>query len=279
MPDIGAYHPIIVHFAIVLLIVGVIFRWVFLTGRAYWAGPAAATLLIAGTLAAVAAAQSGLDAHDVVERIPGARQAVIDHEEAGEWARDVFLVVAALEIIALVLIRRKPGIARGVVWGSAVLGLVGIATLYNAGDKGGDLVYAYAGGVGTRLGDTADVRRLYVAGLYQAAQQARRQNDSSRAAQLFAELAKQFPNDTSVRLLAAESLLRDKKDPRGALGLLAGFPVAPDNRFLSVRVGFLKSDAYVAAGKPDSARAVLQQLATAFPQLQQRIQDRLKNIR
>ena len=33
MPNLAAYHPIIVHFAIALLVVGVIFRWISLTGR------------------------------------------------------------------------------------------------------------------------------------------------------------------------------------------------------------------------------------------------------
>src|ERR1700741_649068 len=105
MPNLAVYHPIIVHFAIALLIVGVIFRWISLAtahrGRALFTGPAAATLLLAGTAAAYLAAKSGTDAHGPVERIPGAREAVMEHEEAGEWARDVFLVVAALELIAL----------------------------------------------------------------------------------------------------------------------------------------------------------------------------------
>jgi hypothetical protein len=65
--------------------------------------------------------------------------------------------------------------------------------------------------VGIRSGDTADVTRLYLAGLYQAAQQARARHDSARAAQLFGELQR-FPNDTNVRLLAIESLVRDKRD-------------------------------------------------------------------
>src|ERR1043166_4144839 len=69
MPNIGSYHPVIVHFAIALLITGVAFRWLSLTGRAPFAGPAAATLLIAGTVAAGLAAHSGLDAHGPVERI------------------------------------------------------------------------------------------------------------------------------------------------------------------------------------------------------------------
>src|SRR5882762_11075017 len=107
MPNIGAYHPIIVHFAIALLVLGVIFRWVSLTGRAPFTAPAAASLLILGTVAAYLAVQSGADPHGPVERIPGVRQAVMDHEDAGHWARTVVLVVALLEIGALFAKRRS----------------------------------------------------------------------------------------------------------------------------------------------------------------------------
>src|SRR6266850_5611435 len=107
MPNIGSYHPIIVHFAIALLVIGVIFRWIWLTGRAPFTGPAAATLILAGAVAALLAVHSGTDAHGPVERIPGVRQAVIDHEEAGEWARNVFLLVAVFEIAALIAKRRR----------------------------------------------------------------------------------------------------------------------------------------------------------------------------
>jgi uncharacterized membrane protein len=279
MPNIASYHPIIVHFAIALLIIGVIFRWVSLTGRAPFTGPAAATLLVLGTLAAVLAVRSGTDAHGPVERIPGVRQAVTEHEEAGEWARNVFLVVALLEIVALGARRKNINIARVALWGSAVVGIAGFAAIYKAGDRGGDLVYAYAGGVGTRTGDTAAVTRLYLAGMYQAAQQARAQQDSARAATLFSEMERQFPNDTNVRLLVAESQLRDKHDPRGALTTLARLPVPPGNRFLASRVAFLKADAYVAAGKPDSARVTLEALATAYPELADRIKGRIAQIK
>jgi uncharacterized membrane protein len=279
MPNIGAYHPIIVHFAIALLIFGVIFRWVSLTGRAPFTGPAAATLLILGAAAAFLAVHSGTDAHGPVERIPGVRQAVMDHEEAGHWARNVFLVVALLEIIALVAKKRSVQIARVALWGSAVVGIFGFAAILKAADKGGDLVYDYAGGVGTRSGDTADVNRLYLAGVYQAAQQARAQHDSARAAALFAQLEREFPNDTNVRLLAIESLVRDKDDGRAALSALSRFPVRADDRRLQLRIGFLKADAYVAVGKPDSARVVLEQLGNAFPDMQQRIKDRIAQIK
>jgi uncharacterized membrane protein len=278
MPNIGAYHPIIVHFAIALLILGVIFRWVSLTGRAPFTGPAAATLLILGTVGAYLAVHSGTDAHGPVERIPGVRQAVMDHEDAGHWARNVFLIVALLEIIALVAKKRSVQIARVALWGSAVVGIFGFAAILKAADKGGDLVYSYAGGVGIRSGDTTDVNRLYLAGVYQAAQQARAQHDSARAAALFAQLEREFPNDTSVRLLAIESLVRDRDNGRAALAALARFPVRADDRRLQLRVGFLRADAYVAAGKPDSARVVLEQLRSAFPDMAGRIQDRERMI-
>ncbi|PYP11999.1 MAG: hypothetical protein DMD59_01240 [Gemmatimonadetes bacterium] len=278
MPNIGAYHPIIVHFTIALLILGVIFRWVSLTGRAPFSGPAAATLLLLGAVAALLAVHSGLDAHGPVERIPGARQAVGDHEDAGVWARNVFLMVALLEIVALVAHRRRVNVARIALWSSAVVGVFGFAAVVKAADRGGDLVYSYAGGVGTRSADTADVTRLFLAGLYQAAQQARAQHDSARAAALFTQLEREFPNDTNVRLLAIESLLRDKHEGRAALNALALFTARADDRRLQLRIGFLKSDAYVVAGKPDSARAVLTQLGSAYPDMQQRIQERERMI-
>jgi len=278
MPNIGAYHPIIVHFAIALLVVGVIFRWISLTGRAPFSGPAAATLLILGAVAAFLAVHSGTDAHGPVERIPGVRQAVMDHEDAGHWARNVFLVVALLEIAALVAKRRSVQAARVALWGSAVVGIFGFAAILKAADKGGDLVYAYAGGVGIRSGDTADVNRLYLAGVYQAAQQARAQHDSARAAALFAQLEREFPTDTNVRLLAIESLVRDRDEPRAALAALARFPASPDDRRLQLRIGYLKADAYVAAGKPDSARVVLERLRSSYPDMAARIGERLRMI-
>jgi len=278
MPNIGAYHPIIVHFAIALLTLGVVFRWVSLTGRAPFTGPAAATCLLLGAAAAFLAVHSGTDAHGPVERIPGVRQAVMDHEDAGHWARNVFLVVALLEIGALVAKKRSVHVARVALWGSAVVGIFGFAAILKAADKGGDLVYEYAGGVGIRTGDTADVNRLYLAGVYQAAQQARALHDSTRAAALFTQLEREFPTDTNVRLLAIESLLRDRDNARAALTALARFPMRPDDRRLQLRVGFLKADAYAAVGKPDSARVVLERLGSAYPDMQARINERLRNV-
>ena len=277
MPDIGIYHPAIVHFAVALLVVGAMFRWVSLSGRAAFTAPAASVLLLLGTLAAAAAVHSGLDAHGPVERIPGARQAVVDHEDAGTWARNVFLVVAALEVLALVTRRRHLNVARGALWGSAIVSVFGVAALYKAGNRGADLVYRYAGGVGTRYSDTTDVNRLYLAALFQKAQQARAQHDSARAAELFGQMARQYPNDTTVRFLYIESLVRDQHDGRAALRALTNLRVPPGDRRLRLRYGFLKVDAFLASDRPDSAVATLERLARDFPDVP-RIQERMRTI-
>jgi len=274
--SLAALHPQVVHFVIALLFVGVLLRCVSLTGRVPFTGPAAAVLLLLGTGAAVLAVQSGTAAHGPVERVPGARAAVTQHEEWGERTRNIFLVVAALEIAALV-----PAVSRwrkGVLAASALVGLGGAVSLYEAADLGGDLVYAYAGGVGIRSGDPADVGRLLVAGLYHEAMLERKAGKPTDAAQLIGQLAQRYPDDTSVRLLVVESLLVDKHDAKGALAALQWFPAAPDSRFLRFRVGLLRADALAAAGAPDSARLVLQGMSAEFSN-NGAIRDRLAKLR
>lgn len=260
--SLAALHPQIVHFVIALLFAGVLFRWVSLTNRAAFTGPAAAVLLLAGTVGAVLAVKSGTDAHGPVERVPGARAAVVEHEDWGHRTRNIFFVVAALEIAPLIPAARRW--RKGAYIGSALVGLAGGFALYEAGAHGGELVYSYAGGVGIRSGDTADVRRLLVAGLYQQAMLDRRAGRPADAARLIDQLAERFPDDTSARLLAIESLIVDKKDGKAALAALARFPVTSESRFLRLRVGILRADAFAIVGMPDSARAVLQVMSAEF---------------
>lgn len=264
MPEIGSFHPQIVHFVIALGIFGVVFRLVSLTGRLAWTGPSATVLLLIAAGASVAAAESGDQVHALAERVPGAREAVEEHHEAGELARNLLLGVALLEVGGLAF-HRRPQVARWLVIGSGLVGVGALAAIYEAGEHGGHLVYGYAGGVGTRSGDPADVRHLLVAGLYHEARAARDSGRAEEAARLTDELARQMPDDPTVKLLGAESLLKDKHDPRGAMAALALIPAPPDQRGFVIRKGLILSDAYLAAGLPDSARAVLADLAQKFP--------------
>lgn len=263
MPDIAALHPQVVHFVVALGIVGVLFRIVSLTGKAAWTSPSATALLILAAGASFVATESGEQAHGIPERIPGAREVVHEHEEAGEMARNLFVLIALIEVAGVAL--AKSDKAKFLRMGSAAVGLAACFYLYEAGEHGGELVYSYAGGVGTRSGNPEDVTRLLVAGLYQQARAKRQAGDSAEAARLIDELARQRPGDAAIQLLQAESALRDRKDPATALTLLAAITPSDRDRFAKIRVGLLRVDAYLAAGFRDSAQATLAPLAQEFP--------------
>jgi uncharacterized membrane protein len=273
----AAYHPQFVHFAIALLVVGMVFRALSLIGRPAFLNASAFTLLTLGTIAAVLAANSGTAAHGPVERVPGSRSAVEEHEEWGNRTRTAFVGVLAIEVLGL-LFTRSPK-RRYLQTASTLVGVIGLGCLYQAGEYGGRLVYSYAGGVGIRTGDPEDVGRLLLAGLYQQAQLDRRNGRADGAAELLAQAARRFPTDPEVQLAAAESLLIDRKDAQGALtSLRAIAPPPAANRPLRIRHGLLTADALEAAGQRDGAAAVVQALVTDFPDVA-RLKQRLNALK
>src|ERR1041385_3550450 len=171
MPDIGALHPQVVHFVVALGLLGVLFRLLSLTGRMSWTNQAAATLMILCAGASVLAVESGTDTHDNAERIPGVRQAVMEHEDWGHYTRNVLLGVAGLELLGLIF--GSSGAGRVLRYLSAGGGLVAGAFIVKVADLGGDIVYEYAGGVGTRSGDPEDLGHPLVAGPFYRAPVAR----------------------------------------------------------------------------------------------------------
>jgi len=267
----GALHPQVVHFTIVLAIIGVAFRLVSLLGKPAFASPAATTLLLLAAVSSVVSVRSGTAAHGPVERAPGSRPAVMEHEEWGERTQTTLLIVGAIELLGLVL-RKSPKVkfVHGL---AAVAGLAAVFCVYEAGEHGGELVYAYAGGVGIRSGDPKDVERLLLAGYYHQALADRAAGRAEQAAALLAAAAERFPSDPEVRMLAADSLLKDQKNPQGALDALAKVEVPANNRFMAFQRANLQADAYEALGQKDAAAAALEPLLKAFPnpRLQQRI--------
>jgi len=269
----GALHPQVVHFAIALLFVGVGVRALSLVTRERFPfiGPMALTLITLGTLAAIVSAFTGDAAHGPVEAMPGLRAVVTGHEEWGERARNIFVIVLLIELVGVVL--RQPERRRYALMASTIVGVIGLGALYEAGEHGGDIVYGYAGGVGTRSGDPADVGRLLRAGLYQQAQIERKAGRALAANALLEEAAQRFPSDPEVMLARAESVLVDRKDPAAALPLLQSIRPPADSRPLRIRHAMVTADALVATGQRDGAVALLQQLQTdtANPRLQQKI--------
>jgi uncharacterized membrane protein len=277
MNDIGPLHPQIVHFVVALGFVGVAFRLVSLTGLLPWTKPAATALILMAAVASAGAVRSGSDAHGPAERIPGAREVVQEHEERGEWARNLFLVLAAIEVGAWAL--RKRGKAHDLALAvSAVAGIVACVALYRAAEEGGELVYTYAGGIGTRSGDSTDVQKLLVAGLYHRARIASAQGHHEEAARLVDELRRQRPDDPSVELLGIQSRLRDRSDPIGALTALAAFAPGDNPRF-GIQKGLLTAEALAATGATDSARIVLDELKAKYPRAERAVSEALAKLK
>jgi uncharacterized membrane protein len=268
MPNIAQFHPQIVHFVIGLLIVGVLMRVVSLTGRLRFTIPAGLALILIGTFAAWLAVRSGVEAHGPVERIPGARIAVQEHEEHGILARNIFFAVAALELIAWAMTRRE-NLVRKAYWvyvASAAVGLFGVFHLYETGEHGGKLVYSYAGGPGLRTGDPGDNERLLLAGLYNQAMADRKAGRNAQAAELMAMMGKRYPLDTTVQILNAESLFLDAKKPTDALTALNLVKVPKSDARTRARVGTLKADIYLAMGSKELAKRSLQDVLDSLPQ-------------
>jgi len=269
----AALHPLVVHFTIVLVMVGVAFRLVSLLRRPALAftGPAATTLLVLAAIASVVSVRSGDAAHGPVERVPGVRPAVVEHEEWGERAQNIVILVGVLELLTLAL-RRSPKL-RLVQGAAAVAGLAAVFAVYEAGEHGGELVYSYAGGVGLQSGDAKDLDRLLMAGYYHKAMAERAAGRPQQASALIAEAQRAFPGDPEVQLLVVESLIADLKNPQAALDALATVQVSSDNAALVRRVALLKADALEATGQKDAAIAAVEAAlkASPHPRLQQRL--------
>ena len=264
MPNIATFHPQIVHFVIALFFVGLGIRVVSLFLWQTWTRPAGAVLLILSALASAAAVRSGDDAHGPVERIPGARDIVEHHEEKGEQARNLMLVIAAIEILGLALASRA-SIQKAALAVSAVGGLYVGYVLFEAAEHGGEIVYEYGGGPGLRSGDTTHIRRTLIAGLYNQSQRDREAGRPEEAARLTDELVRRMPGDENVAFLAVESKIKDRNDPQGALADLAAISFPADQPRLAIRHALLTAEAWKALGQADSAQAILAALKQKYP--------------
>jgi uncharacterized membrane protein len=272
IPNLAALHPQIVHFTIVLAIIGAAFRVISLLGKPAFASPAATTLLLLAAVSSVASTRSGTAAHGPVERVPGARAAVQEHEEWGDRTQAGLLALAVIELVGLAM--RKSKYATTVNGIAAIGALICVGLVYETGEHGGKLVYSYAGGIGIRTGDEKDIQQLLLTGYYQQAMADRKAGRSDSAAQLINDAAKRFGSDPEIKLVAAESILLDQKNPKGALDALAAFE--PPQQ-LAARKATLQADAFEATGQKDAAIAVLQAAVSQRPN--PRIQARIDKLK
>ena len=268
MPTLAQLHPQVVHFAVALMLVGVLFRLFSLSGRLRFTNHAAAGWNLMGTIATIVSVRSGDAAHGPVERIPGVRPMVVEHEEAAEWVEKIFIGLLIIEATALGLsVKPKTQrFVRGAHLLAAVVGVWGSVALVRTAHLGGKLVYDYAGGPGLRSGEDVAVGRLLLAGLHAQSMVDRREKRTDDAARLVDEMARRFPTDTTVQFLRAESLLRDRGQPAEAMAALNGIGVRTDDARLAPRRALLAAEIWVAMQQPDAAKAELDAALAAFPQ-------------
>jgi uncharacterized membrane protein len=274
MPSLAALHPQVVHFVVALVMVGVAFRLASLVTRTGWLAPAATALIALGTVASMVAVRSGNDAHGPVARIPGARPAVVAHETWGERARNVFLLLLAVEAVSATLASRQHARAKTAALAAAAIGVVAVGVLYRAADLGGQLVYGYGGGVGIRSGDPEDVGRAFVAGAHHLSALDRANGRPLDAARIIDVAATRFPDHLELQLAQVEATLVDRADPQTALNRLGALAIPRPDERSRIRAGLLRARALQAMDDRSAARQVLETLRTEFPanaQIQQRL--------
>lgn len=145
-------HPAIVHFPIVLLLVGAPLAVLAVLIRKWHLPWLAAFVLTCGALGSFAATWTGDDEEEMVGEISQQADAILEeHEEWGERTRNVAILAAALAIFAAALTKFPiPSFAIGVLCAIASIGAA--VSVAQAGHYGGRLVYKHGVGVNTAAG-------------------------------------------------------------------------------------------------------------------------------
>jgi|SRR5882724_11495222 len=140
--DIPA-HPVIVHFPIAILILGLFLDLAALLSRREWISRAALVLLVVGALASVVAVRSGSEQATEIARPPALDGPLEEHAESGKLTMVFFLALAATRGALARFRKLSPTIhaATFAAW------IVGAILLARTGYFGGQLVYRHGAGV------------------------------------------------------------------------------------------------------------------------------------
>ncbi len=142
-------HPAVVHFPIVLILVGAVLACAAVVWRRF--ALLAAICLVLGAAGAVAAVETGhKEKRDEIAVPEGEGKRVLKkHEKDGEATRNLALGSAVLAGLAVFAGQRWPVAGRALAVLTAVVALLAAARVAETGRTGGELVYQY--GVGLRF--------------------------------------------------------------------------------------------------------------------------------
>jgi uncharacterized membrane protein len=145
-------HPAVVHFPIVLLLLGAPLAVVAVFFRCWNLPVLAAVVVSLGAAGAVVATWTGGEAAELAGELSGGGEQVLDeHEEWGERARNAG-IVAALLAVASAALYRKPAAARAFGAAAALAAIAAAFSVAQAGHYGGQVVYKHGVGINTAAG-------------------------------------------------------------------------------------------------------------------------------
>jgi uncharacterized membrane protein len=150
-------HPALVHFPIVLILLGTLVALVAIFVRRWHLAWIAAALLGFGAIGAVTAAWTGNGEKEIVGEMNASADQLLDqHEDWGERTRNAAIVAALLAIGAAASVRRLPAFSRlaSVITACAALGASCCVAI--TGHYGGQLVYKHGAGINTAAGPLAE---------------------------------------------------------------------------------------------------------------------------
>ena len=146
--EIPYWHPVVVHFPIVLLLFGALMVTVYtVVGRSFWREVALLAFSL-GTLGAWAAVWTGETLHHEVEGTPIVEELVEHHEEFGEWALWLGLATTLLLLGIEVWVqrtKRDTAVPLPLRLGVLVLALAAAVLVARTGHLGGLMVWGVAG--------------------------------------------------------------------------------------------------------------------------------------
>ena len=140
-------HPAVVHFPIVLLLLGSVVAIAAVFLRKHGVPTVAAGLLVLGALGAWGAVESGESDGGLLENTSPQTDSLVEAHET--WAKRALIIsiFAAFAAGGSVLAARWPRIARVVAVVAALISLAAAYGIYETGHRGGALVYRNGAGI------------------------------------------------------------------------------------------------------------------------------------
>ncbi|QTN32477.1 hypothetical protein HZ994_09090 [Akkermansiaceae bacterium] len=159
IPIPNPLHPALVHFPIVLILIGTAVAVAAVFVRRWHLPWLAAGLLLGGAAGAMAATWSGEEEDEGLGKLsPHAEQVLDEHEEWGERTRNLAIIAGLLAAGAVVMLRKNK-ISRGLGVAAALVALAASYAVAETGHYGGQLVYRHGVGVSASGSSAPDANR------------------------------------------------------------------------------------------------------------------------